>query len=268
MAKITVFEAGYCTHPGCMALKGAGWRICRFPARSWLLEAGERRWLWDTGYASWFERATRSGIFQLYRRVTPVSFNPDEAMVRQLHAIGMMPADLSGLILSHFHADHIAGLRDFPDVPLIASGEGWQQTRHLRGFAALRQGFVPALIPEAFEANLLALESFPRQQLPEALQPFSEGYILPGSNGEILLVPLPGHASGHIGAFIQTDSGWTLLASDAAWTPANYREMRGPSRMANLIMADPAAYYRTLEKLHQLWLGGRVQILLCHEGDL
>lgn len=268
MAKITTFEAGYCTHPGCMALKGAGWRICRFPARSWLLEVGERRWLWDTGYASWFEHYTRNGIFRLYRRVTPVQFDPAESMARQLQSVGLAPGDLNALILSHFHADHIAGLRDFPGVPVIASGEGWQETRHLRGFAALRQGFIPGLIPEAFEAEMRAFEGFTLQTLPEELLPFTEGYALPDSNSEILLVPLPGHARGHIGAFVQTDSGWTLLASDAAWAPASYREMRGPSRMANLIMADPVAYYQTLAKLHQLWLGGRVRILLCHEGDL
>lgn len=268
MANITPFEAGYCTHPGCMALKGAGLRVCRFPARSWLLEVGERRWLWDTGYASWFERCTREGIFQIYRRVTPVYFDPAESMVRQLHSCGIGAGDLQGIILSHFHADHIAGLRDFPGVPFIASGEGWQQTRGLRGFAALRQGFVPGLIPETFESSLRTIERFERQALPAELAPFTEGYVLPDSNGEIFLLPLPGHASGHIGAFVQTDDGWTLLASDAAWAPANYRELRGPSRLTHLIMANPASYYRTLEQLHQLWLGGKVTILLCHEGDL
>ncbi len=269
MAKITTVRSRI-LHPvrAVSALKGAGWRICRFPARSWLLEVGDRRWLWDTGYARWFEEVTREGIFRLYRRVTPVRFDPADAMVRQLQGIGLAPGDISGLILSHFHADHIAGLRDFPGVSFIASGEGWQETRRLRGFSALRQGFIPGLIPEDFDVDMQAIERFPLRPLPAELAPFTEGYALPNGNDEILLVPLPGHASGHIGAFVQTEDGWTLLASDAAWAPANYREMRGPSRMANLIMADSAAYYQTLGKLHQLWLGGKVKILLCHEGDL
>lgn len=33
-------------------------------------------------------------------------------------------------------------------------------------------------------------------------------------------------------------------------------------------MDDAVAYTRTLERLNQLWAGGRVNILLCHEGDL
>lgn len=268
MATITVFEVGYCTHIGCMVLKGAGLKVCQFPARAWLLEVGERRWLWDTGYASWFEYYTRSGIFRAYRMVTPVYFDPGESLARQLASRGLTAGDISGIVLSHFHADHIAGLRDFPGVPGICSAEGWQQVSRLRGVAALRQAFVPELIPPDFAASLRFMESFPRQALPAALAPFTYGYQLPGSEGEIVLVPLAGHAAGHIGAFVLTDEGWTLLAADAAWAPANYRELRSPSRLAGLLMSDVAAYHRTLNNLHQLWQKGEVKIHLCHEGAL
>jgi hypothetical protein len=88
MAKITAFEVGYCTHIGCMALKGAGLRVCKFPSRAWLLEAGDKRWLWDTGYASWFEQYTREGVFRLYRQLTPVYFDAEASLARQLLASG------------------------------------------------------------------------------------------------------------------------------------------------------------------------------------
>ena len=268
MAKITSFEVGYCTHVGCMALKGARFRVCKFPARAYLLETGDKRWLWDTGYASWFEQATRSGLFWLYRQVTPVYFDPRESLVSQLREQGYLGGDIDGLILSHFHADHIAGLRDFSQLTFICSGEGWQKTRSLRGIAALRQAFIPSLIPDTFETAVQFFESFRLVDLAPELAPFEQGYALPGSQGEILLVPLPGHAVGHCGAFIHTDEGWVLLASDAAWSPVSYQTLRGPSRLANLVMDDSTAYYQTLARLNQLWLGGQCQIRLCHEGDL
>ena len=112
------------------------------------------------------------------------------------------------------------------------------------------------------------LNAFDGVDLPAELHPFEHGWELPDSNGEIVLVALPGHAAGHLGAFILQDDGWTLLASDAAWCPDNYQKLRGPSRLASLIMDDSAAYYRTLNQLNQLWRGGKVRILLCHEGDL
>jgi glyoxylase-like metal-dependent hydrolase (beta-lactamase superfamily II) len=268
VAEITTFEIGYCTHIGCMALRGAGLRVCKFPARAYLLSIGERRWLWDTGYAQHFQQHTQSGIFRLYRHVTPVHFDPQASLLAQLRAAGYGAGDIQALIISHFHADHIAGLHDFDRLDFICSGEGWQQTRHLRGFAALRQAFVPGLIPADFESRLHFVEGFQQISLPAQLAPFERGYLLPGSEGQIMLVPLPGHAAGHIGAFVLTAAGWTLLAADAAWSPSNYQQMRGPSALANLIMKDVKAYYRSLQQLNQLWQGGGADILLCHKGDL
>lgn len=268
MAKVAEFTVGYCLHPGCMALRGAGWRVCRFPSRVWLIEANNRRWLWDTGYARYFTEETSNGIFWLYRKITPVYCEPEEEILFQLASKGLSPGDISGIILSHFHGDHIAGLRDFPSVPAICSGEGWSKIRRLRGIRALKQAFIPGLIPADFETRLSFVESFERISMPQALAPFNDGYVLPESNREIILVPLPGHAPGQIGAFILTDNGWTLLASDAAWSPKNYQEMRGPAIAAGLIMDDSAAYWQTLKKLNQLWRTGQVDIRLCHEGDL
>lgn len=268
MAKITEFKVGYCTHIGCIALKGAGLKVCQFPSRAYLLEANNRQWLWDTGYASWFERYTRSGLFYLYRQITPVWFDPTEALAHQLHQQGITQRQISGIILSHFHADHIAGLRDFPQVTSICSGEGWQKVKELNGLAALRQAFIPGLIPPDFESSLRFIETFKILTLPEALAPFRYGYALPDSDNQIILVPLPGHAPGHTGAFILTECGWTLLAADAAWSPANYQQLRGPSRLANLVMSDSTAFYRTLSQLNQLWKQGSVEIRLCHEGNL
>jgi glyoxylase-like metal-dependent hydrolase (beta-lactamase superfamily II) len=268
MASITTFEVGYCTHIACMALRGAGWRVCKFPSRAYLLQVGDRRWLWDTGYANYFEQYTRSGLFSLYRKVTPVYLQPHESLVAQLRAAGYAVGDIDGLILSHFHADHIAGLRDFTGVQFICSGDGWQRTRALRGFSALRQAFIPGLIPDSFESTVQFMEGFSSISLPEQLAPFVQGYALPGSEGQIILLPLPGHAAGHIGAFILTDNGWTLLASDAAWSPLSYQQLRGPSVLANLLMDNSGDYYATLGHLNQLWAAGQVDIRLCHEGEL
>lgn len=268
MAKITTFEAGYCTHMACIVQRGAGFGTCKFPARAWLIEVGGYRWLWDTGYANYFYQHTQSGIFQLYRKVTPVYLNEGESLKAQFQVLGIELASMGHIILSHFHGDHIAGLRDFPHSQFICSHTGWQQTRSLRGFSALRRGFIPDLIPADFEQRLTYLEGFETCPLPAELSPFKDGYILPHSQKQVLLVPLPGHAVGHIGAFVLTNQGWVLLASDAAWSPANYKSRQGPSRLAHIIMADAKAYYQTLNQLHQLSQNPDVTIYLSHEGDL
>ncbi len=51
MARIHTFIVGYCTHPACMALRGAGLATRKFPARAYLLETRSGLYLLDTGYA-------------------------------------------------------------------------------------------------------------------------------------------------------------------------------------------------------------------------
>ena len=99
--------------------------------------------------------------------------------------------------------------------------------------------------------------------LPAELAPFTQGYVLPNSQQEVIFVPLPGHAAGQIGAFVQTDDSWVLLAADAAWSKANFQG-KPPSRLAHLLMDDTRAFYQTLEKLATLHRNG-VQIILSHE---
>ncbi|MDR2207755.1 MAG: MBL fold metallo-hydrolase [Azoarcus sp.] len=268
MATITVFEAGYCTHPACMVVRGAGMAICRFPARAYLIETTRGRWLWDTGYSSHFLDHTRQGIFAWYRRITPVHFNAEEAVAHQLRERGLFAQDLTAIILSHFHGDHIAGLRDLRPAPIWLSGAGWSATRSLRGIGALRKGFVPGLIPPDFECSLTMIETFEQIELPRELAPFTHAYAAPGADGELLIVELAGHAAGHLGAFVATANGWILLASDAAWSPLAYRERAKPSRLAHFIMENPAQYYETLHKLNQLYRQGGVNIYLTHEGAL
>lgn len=264
MAKLTTFLVGYCTHPACMALKGAGLKSRCFPSRAYLIETKQGVYLLDTGYASHFMDAAR-GIYKLYPIVTPIHFEAQQSLSQQLANIGISSHDITGVVASHFHADHIAGLRDFPQARIICAADAWASIQDLSGFAALRKAFLPHLIPPTMASRLQLMESLNLVNLPAELKPFTTGYAL---NDEILLVNLPGHAAGQIGAFIKQDSGWTLLASDAAWSTEGFEELRGPSELSFLVQDNRKSYYQTLQKLHQLHLNGGVDIQLTHQVEL
>ncbi|TGV07611.1 MBL fold metallo-hydrolase [Alcaligenaceae bacterium 429] len=268
MAILHTYEVGYCMHPACVALKGSGFKLCRFPARAYVIEVGRELWVWDTGYASHFHTRTAKGIYRLYPAVTPVHFQNEEALILQLAQQGITGKDIRGMVLSHFHGDHIAGLRDFPGVEMYASKPGWEYHKTLKGLRAVRKGFVPGLIPDDFESRIQFVEQWESCALPPELAPFESGWALPDSDGEVFVVSLPGHARGHIGAFIHTETGWVLLAADAAWAPENYTELRQPAWIARLIMDDASQMLQTLQKLHVLHQRGVVKILLAHEGGI
>jgi glyoxylase-like metal-dependent hydrolase (beta-lactamase superfamily II) len=130
---------------------------------------------------------------------------------------------------------------------------------------SVRQAFVPALMPDDVGARLEFAESFAEVALPAALAPFTMGRDITGT-GELFIVELPGHAAGHLGAFVLGDEGWTLLASDAGWAAESYQQLRGPSELTFLIQHQRAAYYDTLRKLHALHRGGGASIRLTHES--
>lgn len=265
MARLTAFRVGHCTHPSCMVLKGSGWASRCFPSRAYLVETRAGLLLWDTGYADRFREATSHGVYRLYALVTPVFFSPQESLHGQLKTLGIAPADIHTLVMSHFHADHMAGLRDFPSARLLASAEGWHSVQGLSALASVRKAFVPALLPDDVATRLQFVESFPEVALPAELASFTTGRDITGT-GEVLVVDLPGHAAGHLGAFVLGDNGWTLLASDAGWAAESYQQLRGPSELSFLIQHRRAAYYDTLRKLHALHLGGKATIRLTHES--
>ncbi len=263
MARVTAFRVGHCTHPSCMVLKGSGLQSLCFPSRAYLIETAHGLYLWDTGYARRFREATAKGVYRLYAWITPVQFDDAQSLHGQLRARGVDPKDIHTLLLSHFHADHIAGMRDFPEARLMCSEPGWEAVRRLSGIGALRQAFVPELLPPDIGTRLGFVESVAPTALPAALAPFSHGRALAG--GEIMIVDLPGHAPGHVGAFVLTEQGWVLLASDAAWVSDSYRQLRGPSELSFLIQHNRASYYETLRKLHALHQSGHADIRLTHQ---
>jgi glyoxylase-like metal-dependent hydrolase (beta-lactamase superfamily II) len=264
MARIHTFSVGFCTHPACIALRGAGLQPRVFPARAYLLETRHGLYLWDTGYSARFATET-CGIYAPYRWVTPVTYHHEQDnLCHQLDKLGVRAADLLAILLSHFHADHFAGLADYPKRPIYASTAALASIKELSGIKALFKAFVPGLLPSDFADRIKPFEAKTPKPLPNSLAPFRSGWPVDAGE-EIWAVPLPGHAEGHMGAFIETDRGWVLLASDAAWAPESYRELRGPSELSFVVQHDRKDYFRTLARLNALYMAG-IQICLTHEG--
>lgn len=228
-----VFRGGQRRRFDCHALVA----LLRHPHHGWLL--------WDTGYAPRLLDVTQYLPFALYRRATPLHLRPELAVAAQLGCWGLVPNDIRRVVISHFHADHIAGLRDFPQAELIALRAAYDDVATRRGLRALRRGFIPALLPDDFRARATLLPAFSGLPLP-ALGPTHDLF----GDGSLLLVALPGHARGQIGALVQSERGRILLAADGCWLTRAIREQRPPDRITHLFVDDPRAVRATIERLH------------------
>ena len=241
---------------------GLGW--ISVPALFAIIEHPEQGlWLWDTGYAPRFFAATRKLPWRIMRWVTPADINEEDAVAAQLHALGYNPADLKGIILSHFDPDHFGGLRDFPGVPIVCSWRAWADVRGRRGWSAFRARLLPGHLPEDMAGRLKLL---PDPDGPP-ISVFGSSLDLFG-DGSIRLVELPGHAPGQLGAFVrrQSDGADLFLAADGCWNLAAIEASGYRGGAHRLLAVDKKAQdetYRKLTQLHEEWPALRIVPAHC-----
>lgn len=250
--ELTLLAAGHCTHLEAVVMRGGRWRQVRFPSMVGVIRHPTRGViLFDTGYTERFHRETRPFPARLYAWTTPVHYQPHQAAAAQLALLGIRADEVGLVLLSHLHADHVGGARDFPRARFVCSEEAWRRTRDLRGWAAVRRAFLPGLLPDDFESRVEATEGLRQVELPLRLRPFQTGADLFG-DGSVVIVPLPGHAPGHYGVLLDTEPAPTFLVGDACWLSRQYRENLLPHPIVNLILDDPRAYRESLRRLHEL----------------
>ena len=249
---LTGFRVGHCRHPQAMTIQGGAWAPVEFPALAFLIEHPvEGHVLFDTGYDPAFWRATEPFPERLYRWATPPTLPPREELVTQLAALGIVPDDIRHLILSHFHADHMAGTHRFAQATIHAARAGYEAMCTGSRLASVRRGMLRALVPPGFGARVRWFEDDAAVKLPGDLKPFTEGADLLG-DGSLLAVPLPGHCPGHWGLAIREEAGLHLLVADAAWSSEAIRTDTPPPWLTATLLGDVKAGRATLHDLHRL----------------
>ena len=191
----------------------------------------------DTGYSTRFFEETKRFPNRIYRHLTKVILTDKRGIAGQLQSMGIEPEEIRHLVITHFHADHIGGLKDFPAAKLYTSKTAWEAVKDLRGFAGLRQAFLPGLLPG---------------DIADRLSFVGEGGDLFG-DGAIRILELPGHAPGQIGLrFLDDTERPVLLASDACWLSDAFRENRMPHPMTKFLN-DWEPYRESLQRLLDLY---------------
>jgi glyoxylase-like metal-dependent hydrolase (beta-lactamase superfamily II) len=267
--RLTLLDAGFCECPEHIVLRNGRWQAMRFPATFALLEhpcIGPM--LLDTGYTGRFYTETRRFPYSLYARATPVTLREGECACDKLARRGIRAEEVERIFISHFHADHVGGLRDFPRARFVYLQHAYAAVCGKRGLAALRRGFLPGLLPDDFEARALPIDAAAMQPLSAMYAPFEVGVDLLG-DGTLLAVELPGHATGQMGLFVQSETSESyFLVVDGCWASRAFRENRMPHPLANLIFADATAYRRTLARLHAFYRRRPdVHIIPAHCGE-
>ena len=246
-----LLRVGSCQHPECIVMRGSRWKTGEFPALIGLLRHPTLGLiLYDTGYAKRFQDATKTMPECLYRMVTPVRLAPEEELLSQLSERGIKPEEIGTIIISHFHADHIAGLRDFPKARLLSTkAELTEMTKKPR-LARVARGFLSSLLPEDLETRTTYAED--AQEIPTGLASLPIGHDLLG-DGSLIGIQLPGHTKSQLGILFQNqDNLRTFLVADGCWKIEGLEKRALPSRITALLFASWTDYETTFRKLAEI----------------
>jgi len=233
---LTVLDLGDIADiPDSVRLYGVGHcsRTAGLPVYAYLVEPADGRLvLFDTGCAP-PDRAAAAG-------------HPEPAADRYrtaadaVAALGVAPADVGTVVLSHLHWDHCYGLDLFPDATILV------QRRELQ----------TAVAPYPEQQTLY--ESFELGHRPGWLDVLDRVRPLDGWTGladGVAVVPLPGHTDGSQGLVVDVAGGRTvcccgdLMSAYESWTGV-YRVPGRPSGMIpNGLHSDLAAWRATTESI-------------------
>jgi N-acyl homoserine lactone hydrolase len=185
------------------------WRDETVPVNAFLVEHASGRCLFDAGQTA---RAADPGWFPRWHpffRLSRFELGPADEIAPRLRSISIEPETVDTVVLSHLHTDHVGCIEAFPHARIVVHRLEWEQATGLGGHL---RGYLPQRWPEHLEPDLVDLDG-------EALGPFRGSYDVAG-DGNLLLVPTPGHTAGHASLLVRGERQSWLLAGDLAHTAA------------------------------------------------
>lgn len=256
------FHSGYCRQAARFA-GGTSWRWRPFHAVFVLLEHPRHGLaLVDTGYGPEFLRATQPWSRRMYRTLLPVTLAPQGDAAGVLRRQGIDPAAIRTIFITHFHADHVAGLRAFPQAELVCRRDAWDVLQAAGPWAQAHHLFLPELLPADLErrAHWLSAADFVADAGP-----------LPGfamcdywQDGSLWLVDLPGHAVGQYGLYTELDQRRWFYVVDASWDLTALAAGRGLPWFLHRAQHAPREYAATQAAIRPLLSSSTLTLAACH----
>lgn len=246
--RVRFFKSGFCTSHSKVVDPRTSFVEIPFAAVWALIDLPDGGFaMVDTGYSEHFITATNPFPDRLYRWITPIHLKPDETPLAILKGLGIAPTEIKWIVISHFHGDHIAGLKDFPQAKFLCTESALAEVYKYKGLRAVKRGILHGLIPNDFAQRVHTFEGVATKQFTDqyGLKRY-EWEITPG----ISWVFLPGHARGMIGFEFAQENRTILYATDAAWSHAAFRDHVLPMPIVKVFIDSMSAMENTWHCLH------------------
>ena len=201
-----------------------------------LIETDQGPVLVDTGLGLG-DYANPAWMTRLFRVITIMPFDPNEAAVNRITQLGYRPEEVRHIILTHMHFDHCSGLPDFPLAKVHV---------HRREYDAFTEGRIRQFTEFAYIPRYIAhMPEFVLYDRIDSRWYDFDAIRLP-FEPEMYFVPLHGHSRGLCGVAIKTSQGWFFHAGDAGAVYDN----ETPKWLIKLVLGPHDATLRVFMKAH------------------
>ena len=151
----------------------------------YLIRHGDKAMIWDTGLSADLvgKPAQASG---------PFSMSLTQTLVAQLAKVGVKPADVDVVGISHYHDDHTGQAASFPGATLMMGKEDYEVAKQ---YPPAQKAFAPWISGGS------------------KVDPI-EGDKDVFGDGRVMILAMPGHTPGHQALLVGLASGAVLLTGD------------------------------------------------------
>lgn len=265
LVNVKFLNAGYCRQSARWTKSGA-WQWTKFHAIVVYFEHPQHgAFLIDTGYSLQFWEATQQLPYRVYRWIIPPRIDKEHCLRSGLAAAGIEVDNLAGVFLSHYHPDHLGGLKDLPKTTtIILRPKPLEALQRMKPLKQLHHGFIPGLFNSDHHESIVEINesSFDLKNGTELLSDFQ--HFDYWGDGSLCLADLPGHSLGHFGFLLRTDQGSLFYIVDAAWNLETIQPKQSLPYLSRLLQHDYSEYADTQRKLHNLTTRDGLKLVACH----
>lgn len=169
-----------------------------------------------------------------------ILMSDDDSVVNKLAILGISPADVTDVVVSHLHYDHAGGLALLPNARV-----------HVQ-----RAELEFAQRPAVYQRGLYVAADFDGTRHWHTI----DGDYDLFDDGAVRIVSTPGHTPGHQSALVKLEAGAVLLAADAAYLPENMTERHLPA-----VVWSPDAMVASWRRIEELAAETSARVLFTHD---